>query len=106
MDSTDPAQHTPIAPEHGRVDASSPGALKEAAGAAYRAGDVARATHLYTLALDLVPGVVGGAVDASKDWLALEKASGGILHALLSNRALCHLKVNDFAASASDAGLI
>ena len=44
--------------------------------------------------------------DDSKDWLALEKASGGILHALLSNRALCHLKVNDFAASASDAGLI
>ncbi len=113
-----------VDPAHGRVDASSPAALKRAAGQAFKDGDLARAGHLYTLAIDVVLGeavpaaaAAAAAADATpaqaeapaaaaaagRDWLALERASDGVLHVLLSNRALCHFKADDFAASATDA---
>lgn len=36
-------------------------------------------------------------------WLDLERASKGVLHALLSNRSLAYFKQNDFAAATADA---
>ena len=46
--------HTRIDPAHGKVDAHSPAALKEAGNDAVRCGDWQRATHMYTLGIDMI----------------------------------------------------
>ena len=86
----------------GSVAAHSPSALKDAGGEALAAGDIVRATHMYTMAIDLV--LEGEAPPASgADWFALDAKSGGVLHALLSNRSLTLLKQEDSPAAAEDA---
>jgi len=94
---------TKIDAEQGSVDANSPMSLKEAGNAALEAGDVARATHMYTLGVDMVLG--DHATAESIDWYELDRKSdgGGLLHALLSNRSLAHYKQKDFAAAIDDA---
>ncbi|EOD36692.1 hypothetical protein EMIHUDRAFT_98124 [Emiliania huxleyi CCMP1516] len=95
------ASHTKISGQ-GSVAAHSPSALKDAGGEALAAGDIVRATHMYTMAIDLV--LEGEAPPASgADWFALDAKSGGVLHALLSNRSLTLLKQEDAPAAAEDA---
>lgn len=92
-----------ISAEHGSVAAHSPSALKDAGGEALQAGDVARATHMYTLGIDLIlKGEVKPPASAA-EWFALEAKSGGVLSALLSNRSLTLLKQEDAQAAAADA---
>ena len=93
---------TRIDPAHGKVDAQSPLALKEAGNDAMRMGDFTRATHMYTLGVDMIIGKNETPAEAA-DWYTLDMASNGVLHVLLSNRSLTHLKQNDAAAAAVDA---
>jgi hypothetical protein len=50
------ASLTPIAPEHSRLDGSSPTAFKDAGNAALKNGDDERAARMYTLGIDLILG--------------------------------------------------
>ena len=93
--------HSKIDAKHGQVDAHSPSVLKEAGNDAARCGDWTRATHMYTLALDMI--VKGKASDDAADWYALDCESKGLAHVLCSNRSLSHLNSNDFASAAEDA---
>ena len=55
-----------------------------------------------TLGVDMIIGKNETPVEAA-DWYTLDMASNGVLHVLLSNRSLTHLKQNDAAAAAVDA---
>ncbi len=88
---------------HGHVDAHSPSALKDAGSAALAAGDVARATHMYTLGIDLVLQSAAKPPETAAEWFSIDTSSGGVLHALLSNRSLTLLKQGDATAAAADA---
>eukprot|EP00927_Polykrikos_kofoidii_P006723 TRINITY_DN12717_c0_g1_i1.p1 TRINITY_DN12717_c0_g1~~TRINITY_DN12717_c0_g1_i1.p1 ORF type:complete len:332 (+),score=86.05 TRINITY_DN12717_c0_g1_i1:137-997(+) len=70
------------------------------------AGDVSKASRLYTLAIDtLAQGLKRdtNGVAADADLLALDKSSEGLLSKLLSNRSMAFLKQGDFAAAVEDA---
>ncbi len=101
-----PVKHTKISAEHGHVVADSPASLKEAGNAALAARDLKRATHMYTLGIDLLLGErarAGAAALTSAEWYALSAGSEGVLHQLLSNRSYVHLSQGDAAAAAEDA---
>ena len=86
---------------HGQVDAQSPLTLKEAGNDAVRTGDFKRATHMFTLGIDMILGSFEP--NGAGDWYALDAKSKGLLHLLCSNRSLSHLNLHDFAAAAEDA---
>jgi tetratricopeptide (TPR) repeat protein len=94
---------TPIDAKHGHVAAESPAALKEAGNAALAQGDTARATHMYTLGIDMILGKVAVASELSaSDWYRLSQESNGVLYQLLSNRSYTLLTQGDAAAAAED----
>tara|TARA_B110001452_G_scaffold106748_1_gene88449 strand:- start:1016 stop:1957 length:942 start_codon:yes stop_codon:yes gene_type:complete len=96
---------TKIDPAHGSYHAESPAALKDAGNDALKT-DVVRATHLYTLGIDLaVEGADEMANLDQAELYRLDEASGGALHALLSNRSFAHLEQGDSAAAVDDAAL-
>jgi TPR repeat protein len=88
---------------HGHVDAKSPTALKDAGSAALAAGDTVRATHMYTLGIDLALRGAAKPPETAAEWFCIDASSGGVLHALLSNRSLTLLKQGDAAAAVADA---
>ena len=95
---------TKIDPAHGSYHAESPAAFKDAGNAALKT-DVVRATHLYTLGIDMaVEGADMAGLDQAELY-RLDEASGGALHALLSNRSFAHLEQGDSAAAVDDAAL-
>lgn len=95
--------HTPVDPKHGHVVAESPTALKVAGNEALQAGDSVRASHMYTLALDLLLERRPASSLTAADWFALEASSEGIFSTLLSNRSLALLRQGDYAGAADDA---
>ena len=92
---------SPIAREHGQVDAHNPSVLKEAGNDAMRSGDWKRGMHMFTLGIDMITGSEPP-TDAA-GWFALDVKSKGMLHLLCSNRALAHLNLGDTSAAAQDA---
>ena len=90
--------------EHGQLDAD-PAKLKEIAAAAVKEGDYARAARMYTFAIDMLVADAGSeeGEEERRDWISLERESGGLLHVLLSNRSFTHYKQEDWAAAAEDA---
>ena len=86
-----------------QVKADTPSALKDAGSEALKAEDLPRAAHMYTLGIDMVlePALLSD--KEAPDWFKLELQSKGILHALLSNRALVYTKQGDYEAAATDA---
>ena len=95
---------TKIDGKHGQIDANSPADLKELGSKALAEGDVNRATHMYTLAIDMAVAQHGKeAPETQAAWMALDAASGGVVHALLSNRSLTLLKADDAMGAADDA---
>jgi tetratricopeptide (TPR) repeat protein len=95
--------HTRVDPAHGHVVAESPTALKVAGNEALQAGDSVRASHMYTLALDLLLHRRPAPSLSSADWFALEASSEGVASTLLSNRSLALLRQGDHAGAADDA---
>ena len=107
-----------IKPEHGRV-INDPEQLKIAAAKAVKLKEYPRATHMYTLAIDLLLENAKSVAapdtstdnedkadkDAPKtyDWRALDAKSNGLLHVLLSNRSFTHFRCHDYLAAAEDA---
>jgi len=98
-----PPTHTRIDPKHGQVTAESPAALKSAGNEALNAGDNVRASHMYTVGLDLA--LAGRSADdlSAADWFALDASSDGVVSALLSNRSLALLNQADHVGAADDA---
>ena len=86
--------------EHGQ-QLGSPEALKQAGNDAVRAGDFKRASHMFTLAIDMI--VAETTPKNAGEWFALDAKSDGLLHLLLANRSLMHLNLKDAAAAAEDA---
>mmetsp|Transcript_7222 Transcript_7222/g.20028 ORF Transcript_7222/g.20028 Transcript_7222/m.20028 type:complete len:342 (-) Transcript_7222:100-1125(-) len=90
----------------GQVLPGSAEELRELANEALKCSEVTKATHLYTMAIDLlskgIPRDQNG-IAADADLLALNKSSSGQLAKLLSNRSLAHLKQGDAEAAAEDA---
>jgi tetratricopeptide (TPR) repeat protein len=94
---------TSIKPEHGSL-VMEPAHLKEAASKAVKLKHFPRATHIYTLAIDmLVKGSKETKSTEEVNWLSLQQKSNGLLHILLSNRSFTHFKCKDFLAAAQDA---
>ena len=108
-----------IKPEHGRV-INDPEQLKITAAEAVKLKEYPRATHMYTLAIDLLLENTKSvaAPDTSTtdkddkddkaepktyDWRALDAKSNGLLHVLLSNRSFTQYRCNDYLAAAEDA---
>ena len=100
-----------IKPEHGQV-VNDPEQLKVAAAEAVKHKEYPRATHMYTLAIDLLlenatsiaaPATDETSTEDTYDWVALDAKSGGLLHILLSNRSFTHFRCNDYLAAAEDA---
>ena len=89
-----------IKPENGRV-VGDPEQLKLTAAEAVRNKEYKRATHMYTLAIDLL--VPATKDPNSLDLPSLDAKSSGLLHVLLSNRSFTHFKCEDFLAAAEDA---
>mmetsp|Transcript_29754 Transcript_29754/g.91595 ORF Transcript_29754/g.91595 Transcript_29754/m.91595 type:complete len:305 (-) Transcript_29754:97-1011(-) len=100
------AQHTPIQVEKGQVLPGSAEELRAMANEAVGSGDVAKAAHLYTMAIDLLAKGMrrdqdGAAAEA--DLRALNRSSGGQLAKLLSNRSMVYLRQQDVEAAIEDA---
>jgi tetratricopeptide (TPR) repeat protein len=95
--------YTRVDPKHGHVAAESPAALKAAGNEALQAGHSARASHMYTLALDLLLERRPEGSLSAADWFALEASSEGLVSTLLSNRSLALLRQGDHAGAADDA---
>ena len=102
-----------IDPQHGKV-IMQPEQLKQAATEAVKSKQYPRATHMYTLAIDLLLNTTAAedtedsadSADTNNtihDWLSLDANSNGLLHILLSNRSFTHFKCHDYLAAAEDA---
>ena len=89
--------------QHGQVDAQNPSALKDAGNDAVRCGDWQRASHMFTLGIDMIVGPTEPKEPG--DWYGLDMRSKGVLHPLLSNRSLAQLHLKDYAAACEDADL-
>lgn len=91
-----------IDPNHAHVDAQSPLSLKEEGAKAYKMGQMERACHMWTLAMDML--LTSNDDDAKgKSLFEIDLLHKGLLHQLLSNRALVHTKTCDYAAAIDDA---
>ena len=92
---------SPIAREHGQVDAHNPSVLKEAGNDAMRARDWKRGMHMFTVAIDMITD--SSPPSDAAGWFALDVKSKGVLHVLCSNRSLAHLNLGDTSAATQDA---
>eukprot|EP00413_Alexandrium_margalefii_P008130 CAMPEP_0204526060 /NCGR_PEP_ID=MMETSP0661-20131031/8236_1 /ASSEMBLY_ACC=CAM_ASM_000606 /TAXON_ID=109239 /ORGANISM="Alexandrium margalefi, Strain AMGDE01CS-322" /LENGTH=350 /DNA_ID=CAMNT_0051531887 /DNA_START=39 /DNA_END=1091 /DNA_ORIENTATION=+ len=98
--------HTPIQTPEGQVLPGSADELKEMANGALNSGQIVKAVHLYTMAIDLLARDMprdqnGVASDANLQ--AWNKSSSGQLAKLLSNRSMAYLKQGDTEAAIEDA---
>ena len=92
---------SPIAREHGQVDAHNPSVLKEAGNDAMRARDWKRGMHMFTVGIDMITN--SSPPSDAAGWFALDVKSKGVLHLLCSNRSLAHLNLGDTSAAIQDA---
>ena len=92
---------SPIAREHGQVDAHNPSVLKEAGNDAMRARDWKRGMHMFTVGIDMITD--SSPPSDAAGWFALDVKSKGLLHLLYSNRSLAHLNLGDTSAAIQDA---
>ena len=92
---------SPIAREHGQVDAHNPSVLKEAGNDAMRARDWKRGMHMFTVGIDMITD--SSPPSDAAGWFALDVKSKGVLHLLCSNRSLAHLNLGDTSAAIQDA---
>ena len=88
---------SPIAREHGQVDAHNPSVLKEAGNDAMRARDWKRGMHMFTVGIDMITD--SSPPSDAAGWFALDVKSKGVLHLLCSNRSLAHLNLGDTSAA-------
>jgi len=101
------SDHTPIAPDcKGQIISGNTQELHASAKEAVQAGNVAKAAHFYTMAIDVLAKSMkrdtnGNASDA--DLLALNKSSDGLLAELLCGRSNVYLLQKDVAAAMEDA---
>ena len=106
MPASPPKKKSGMTSEEAQVDAQSPAVLKDEGNKAFAAGDDLRAARMYTLGIDLCFEAAARAKKvptSPAEWFAADRASGGMLHMLLSNRSMVMLKQEDFAAAAEDA---
>ena len=95
---------SPIAREHGQVDAHNPSVLKEAGNDAMRARDWKRGMHMFTVGIDMITD--SSPPRDAAGWFALDVKSKGVLHLLCSNRSLAHLSLGDTSATIQDGGVL
>eukprot|EP00928_Gymnodinium_smaydae_P071764 TRINITY_DN55257_c0_g1_i1.p1 TRINITY_DN55257_c0_g1~~TRINITY_DN55257_c0_g1_i1.p1 ORF type:complete len:357 (+),score=119.49 TRINITY_DN55257_c0_g1_i1:59-1072(+) len=97
---------SPMKGPKGKVLPGSAEELHDLANDAVKRGDMAQATHFYTMAIDvLTRGMKRDAdgIAANEDVVERNKASEGRLAKLLANRSFTHLKQGDVAAAIEDA---
>jgi tetratricopeptide (TPR) repeat protein len=95
--------HTP-AQQRGMIP-TAPGELRALGNQALQDGNLVKACHMYTMAIDSLSRELktDNGVASAADLYALNQQSGGELAKLLSNRSLAHLKQGDAAAAVEDA---
>eukprot|EP00929_Paragymnodinium_shiwhaense_P016858 TRINITY_DN12551_c0_g1_i1.p1 TRINITY_DN12551_c0_g1~~TRINITY_DN12551_c0_g1_i1.p1 ORF type:complete len:347 (-),score=117.11 TRINITY_DN12551_c0_g1_i1:181-1221(-) len=98
---------TPVKGAQGAILSADVVELHDSANEAFKLGDYSKATHFYTMAIDvLAKGMPRDANGVAKDadLLSLNKRSEGRLAKLLANRSFTHLKQGDTDAAVEDAG--
>ena len=95
--------HTPVQ-QRGMLP-SAPAELRTLGNQALQNGELVKACHMYTMAIDSLARDLktDNGVASAADLYALNRESGGELAKLLSNRSLAHLKQGDASAAVEDA---
>jgi len=99
--------HSPIAPDcKGQIISGKADELHDSAKEAVRAGDLTKAAHFFTMAIDVVAKKLkrdSNGVAADADLMALNKSCEGLLAELLCGRSGVYLRQRDVQAALEDA---